>query len=231
MKKPAILYVEDEQFLGKIVMETLQSRGFEVHMATDGWQATEMLARQTPDLCVLDVMLPKKDGFTLAREIRQQFPDMPIIFLTAKTQTDDVLQGFEAGGNDYLRKPFSMEELIVRMQNLLKLHQKQPVAKPGTPDMVPMGAFEFFPQRYELKFRGQVRKLSHRETELLTIFAENQNKVIQRKDILLKVWSDDSFFNSRNLDVYITKIRGYLKEDPQLQIISIKNVGYHFLTE
>ena len=221
-----ILYVEDEPFLGKIVKESLESRDFEVLMVDDGNEVIHSFEQFQPDLCVLDVMLPNKDGYTLGKEIRQLNASMPILFLTAKTQTEDVLKGFQSGGNDYIRKPFSMEELIVRIQNLVQLaHGKtMPVANGATA----IGRYEFLPQKYELRHGEQVRKLSYRETELLKILVEHRNLTVSRKDMLMKVWGDDSFFNSRNLDVYITKLRDYLKEDPAIQLVTIKGVGYHF---
>lgn len=222
-----VLYVEDEQFLGRIVKDSLESRGFQTLMLPDGRQITERVREFQPDICVLDVMLPYKDGFTLAQEIRQVAPKIPILFLTAKTQAEDAVQGFQAGGNDYIRKPFSLEELIARIRNLLQLTREQSSKRPdGT---ITIGRYIFLPHRYELRIGDEVRKLSHRESELLSIFAENQNQIINRQEILMRVWHDDSFFNSRNLDVYITKLRNLLKEDPNIQIVSIKNVGYHFL--
>lgn len=220
-----VLYVEDEPFLGRIVKESLESRDFSVSMVDDGKNAIENFTSYKPDICVLDVMLPNKDGYTIASEIRKVNPSIPIIFVTAKTQTDDLLKGFESGGNDYIRKPFSMEELIVRINNLLRLsNQKNPSAS----ENVVIGRYQFNPQRYELKINDQVKKLSHREANLLLLLLENRNGPTQRKDILMKLWGDDSFFNSRNLDVYVTKLRDYLKEDPSIEIITIKGVGYHF---
>jgi DNA-binding response OmpR family regulator len=221
-----ILYVEDEPFLGRIVKESLESRNFIVMMVDDGKNAMEAYRAFSPDLCVLDIMLPNKDGYSIASEVRKLKPSLPIIFVTAKTQTEDLLKGFESGGNDYIRKPFSMEELIVRINNLLQLtlHQKSPVAF----ETVIIGKYQFNPLRYELKFGDQVRKLSHREAQLLSLLLENRNGPTQRKDILLKLWGDDSFFNSRNLDVYVTKLRDFLKDDPSIEIITIKGVGYHF---
>ena len=221
-----ILYVEDEPFLGKIVKESLESRDFEVLMVDDGNEVIRNFEQFQPDLCVLDVMLPNKDGYTIGKEIRQLSAAMPILFLTAKTQTEDVLKGFQSGGNDYIRKPFSMEELIVRIQNLVQLtHGK---AMPVANGAMAIGRYEFLPQKYELRHSEQVRKLSYRETELLKILVEHRNLTVSRKDMLMKVWGDDSFFNSRNLDVYITKLRDYLKEDPTVQLVTIKGVGYHF---
>jgi DNA-binding response OmpR family regulator len=225
--KTKILYVEDEPFLGRIVKESLESREFEVNMATDGNQATTLFGKIKPDICVLDVMLPHKDGYAIAKEIRKADPTIPIIFVTAKTQTEDLLKGFESGGNDYLRKPFSMEELIVRVNNLIQISNNGR-AKTQADNFV-IGQFEFNSLRYELKSKTTSKKLSHREASLLQMLCENQNATVQRKDILLKLWGDDSFFNSRNLDVYITKLRDYLKEDPNVEIITIKGVGYQFV--
>ncbi|RYU94476.1 response regulator transcription factor [Emticicia agri] len=222
-----ILYVEDEPFLGKIVKESLESRNFEVKMVADGNLVLKAFEQFKPDICVLDVMLPNKDGYTIGNEIRQLKPALPIIFLTAKTQTDDVLKGFQSGGNDYIRKPFSMEELIVRINNLLLLLNSKGVTPTGS---IILGKYEFLPQKYELRLNDNCRKLSHRETELLKIFTENRNFTVNRKEILMKIWGDDSFFNSRNLDVYITKLRDYLKEDETLELMTIKGVGYHFTT-
>jgi DNA-binding response OmpR family regulator len=225
--KIKILYVEDEPFLGRIVKESLESRDFEVNMANDGAKALDLFRKVSPDICVLDIMLPSKDGYSIAKSVRQLNPNVPIIFVTAKTQTDDLLKGFEAGGNDYLRKPFSMEELIVRVNNLLNLSKKN---KPAIPiGIVTLGSFEFDVTRYDLKIGGTSRKLSHREAMLLQILTENRNSVVIRKDILMRIWGDDSFFNSRNLDVYITKLRDYLKGDDNIEIITIKGVGYQFV--
>jgi DNA-binding response OmpR family regulator len=226
--KTKVLYVEDEPFLGRIVKESLESRNFDVTMLTDGKQVQSTFEKIKPDICVFDIMLPVKDGYTLAREVRQVNPGVPIIFVTAKIQTEDVMKGFESGGNDYIRKPFSMEELIVRINNLLQLTQQH--KNNVIPENIQIGRYEFNPSRYELTIADQVRKLSHREANLLGILSENRNGTTQRKDILLRVWGDDSFFNSRNLDVYITKLRDYLKEDPRIEIITIKGVGYHFST-
>lgn len=223
-----ILYVEDEPFLGKIVKESLESRGFEVGMVADGREVVEEFKKFQPIICVLDIMLPHRDGYALAQDIRQLNPEMPIIFLTAKTQTEDVLKGFQSGGNDYIRKPFSMEELIVRIQNLLQLTQQKVTTTVAPNGHIELGQYTFYPHRYELHHADGLRKLSHRETELLSILAENLNFTVSRRDILLRVWGDDSFFNSRNLDVYITRLRDYLRADTALEILTLKGVGYLF---
>lgn len=226
MNRIRVLYVEDEPFLGRIVKESLESRGFEVCMVNDGGEAFSTFQREKPDICVLDVMLPHQDGYTIAREIRKVNPHIPVIFVTAKIQTEDLIEGFQSGGNDYIRKPFSMEELIVRIQNLMKI--TGPGAS-GSGTSQRMGQFEFFPARFELKGPDGVRKLSAREASLLKLLTESPNKTVQRKEILLKLWGDDSFFNSRNLDVYITKLREYFRADPTVEIVTIKGVGYHFI--
>ncbi len=225
-----ILYVEDEPFLGKIVKESLESRQFDVKMVADGALVMAEFELFQPDICVLDVMLPNVDGFTLGHELRKKNPQLPILFLTAKTQTEDVLKGFESGGNDYIRKPFSMEELIVRVQNLVKItHSNLGLTAPSVFESKAIGKYAFIPQRYELRIGENARKLSHRESELLKILDENRHFTVLRKDILLKIWGDDSFYNSRNLDVYITKLRDYFKEDSTIQIMTIKGVGYNFI--
>lgn len=226
MSKVRILYVEDEPFLGRIVKESLESRHFDVNMISDGRDAVQHFKQIKPAICVLDIMLPHKDGYAIAQEIRSIDADIPIIFVTAKTQTEDLIKGFELGGNDYLRKPFSMEELIVRVNNLLKLSKNSPG---GAAESIMLGKLEFLPNRYELKSGEAVRKLSHREAVLLQILSENKNSIVSRKDVLMRVWGDDSFFNSRNLDVYITRLRDFLKEDPSVEIVTIKGVGYRFV--
>jgi DNA-binding response OmpR family regulator len=228
MSKIKILYVEDELFLGKIVKESLESRQFEVVMESDGTNVLAVFREMKPDVCVLDVMLPNKDGFTIAGEIREINGRVPIIFLTAKTQTNDLVKGFSLGGNDYIRKPFSMEELIVRIENALRF--KEPGAKAiNGKDTLRIGNYNFNVARQLLSGYNEERKLSFRESELLKLLYENRDKIIDRKDILNLLWGNDSFFNSRNLDVYITKLRSYLKEDEVLEIITIKGVGYRFV--
>ena len=230
MEQVKVLYVEDEPFLGKIVKESLESRNFLVQMEENGNRAFGAFQQFQPDICVLDVMLPGKDGFTIGQEIRKIDSTTPIIFLTARNQTEDVLKGFKLGGNDYLKKPFSMEELIVRIHNLLQLAQGRTPQVP-LEDGIPLGSYTFFPHKYELHRQDQIRQLSHRETELLKIFSSHQNIPVQRKEILNTVWGDDSFFNSRNLDVYIKKLRDYLSADNSVRIVTLKGVGYHFIVE
>ena len=227
MSKTKVFYVEDELFLARIVKESLESREFDVIMENDGAKAVDLFKKSQPDICVLDVMLPNKDGFEIADEIREINENIPIIFLTAKAQTEDVIKGFTLGGNDYIRKPFSMEELIIRIQNLLRLRKDG--SKKINAESIRMGKYNFQINRQVLSNDQEMRKLSFRESELLKLLYESRDKVIDRRDILNLLWGNDSFFNSRNLDVYITKLRSYLKEDPSLEIITIKGIGYRFV--
>jgi len=225
MPKIKVLYIEDELFLGKIVKESLESRGFEVLMENDGAKALSSFRKLSPDVCVLDIMLPNKDGFEIAEEIRSLDKDIPILFVTAKGGTEDVVKGFTLGGNDYIRKPFSMEEMIVRIHNTLRNRETQPTSA-LTDGPVNIGRYRFLWKKQVLALGEEQRKLSFRENELLKYLYTHRDNVIDRKDILQLLWGNDSFFNSRNLDVYITKLRSYLKEDESLEIITIKGVGY-----
>jgi DNA-binding response OmpR family regulator len=227
MSRIKVLYAEDEVFLGKIVKETLEGRGFEVIMETHGARVLTAFENGQPDICVLDVMLPDVSGFELAEAIRKRNDDVPIIFLTARTQTEDLVRGFRTGGNDYIRKPFSMEELIVRIENCLRVRKE--VSPVVVPEVLTFGRFGFHVRRQVLTGFGEERKLSYRESELLRQLWLHRDKVIAREDILQAIWGNDSFLNSRNLDVYITRIRGYLKADERVEILTIKGVGYRFV--
>ena len=227
MRKIKVLYVEDELFLGKIVKESLESRGFEVLMESDGANVMPSFLKLRPDVCVLDIMLPNKDGFEIAEEIRDLDKEVPILFVTARGRTEDVVRGFTLGGNDYIRKPFSMEEMIVRIHNTLRTREGAAVALSDGP--VDIGKYRFLWKRQVLVLGDAERKLSFRENELLKFLYTHRDKVIDRKEILQLLWGSDSFFNSRNLDVYITKLRSYIKEDGSLEIITIKGVGYRFV--
>ena len=223
-----ILYLEDEHLLGRIVKESLTSRGFDIRLVTDGNNLIRHFEEFHPHICVLDIMVPNIDGYSLAQTIRQSDNKVPILFLSAKNQTQDVLKGFESGGNDYLKKPFSMEELIVRINNLIHLSgliqrhsDKRTVIK--------IGAFEFNYGKFELAIAEEKIMLSHRENELVKLFAEHQNKQIDRRLILKAIWGDDSMYNSRNLDVYIRKLRVYFEKDPHIELKTLRGVGYHLV--
>jgi DNA-binding response OmpR family regulator len=225
MKKTKILYVEDETFLAKIVSETLETRGYDVVLEEDGGKAVQRFVEASPDVCVLDIMLPNKDGFAIADEIREKNTDVPIIFLSAKSQTSDVVSGFKLGANDYIRKPFSIEELIVRIENVLRHKTTTPEGQ----EEAKIGEYTFNIRRQTLTHPAESRKLSYRESELLRLLYEARDKIVERSEILTLLWGSDSFFNSRTLDVYITKLRGYLKHDPAIEIITIKGIGYRFV--
>ena len=227
MRKVHILYVEDELNLGTIVSETLEQKGFAVTLVKDGALVLPAIAKQVPELIVLDVMLPNVDGFTIGKKTKELYPQLPIIFLTAKTQTKDVVEGFQSGGTDYMRKPFSVEELIARIHNQLAL-QALPVSSEG---VIKMGSFNYYPKKLLLQQGEQQWQLSSREAEILNVFSRYINTTIDRKQLLLEVWGDDSFFHSRNLDVYIRKLREYFQADAHIHIITLKGKGYQFVID
>lgn len=220
--KIKLLLAEDEAALGRIIKESLETRNFEVILCEDGEKAFDKYRSETPEILVLDVMMPKKDGFTLAKEIRAVDDTIPIIFLTAKSQTADVLEGFSIGGNDYLKKPFSMEELIVRVHNLLNRSKVQ-----KTSDVLELGSYSFdFPKQH-LQYKDEASvQLTHREAHLLFHLLKNKNKVLDRSIILNKLWGTDDFFSARSMDVFITKLRKKLNKDERIQIINVRGFGY-----
>ena len=219
-----ILLAEDEPSLGQIIKESLETRNFEVFSAENGVEAYEIYVKEQPEILVLDVMMPKKDGFTLAKEIRQENSTIPIIFLTAKSQTKDVLEGFSHGGNDYLKKPFSMEELIVRIHSLLnRVSLKKDYEK------IMIGKYFFNYKKQTLQFNNTSELLTHRETELLFNLWQQKNEVLDRTFILKKLWGNDDFFNARSMDVFISKLRKKLKNDKNIQIINIRGFGYKLM--
>ena len=226
-----ILLIEDEWQLGQIVKDSLEMRGFDMLYAADGKEGLRLYQQNKPDVVVLDIMMPNMDGFSVTTEIRKQDKLTPIIFLTAKSQTADVVKGFELGGNDYLKKPFSMDELIVRIKALLQRSGEQPAAAAAadSQDVVMIGQYAFNYIKQTLTRNGQPVFLSHREAEILRRLYDNKNQVMERKTVLLDLWGDDSFFNARSMDVFITKLRRYLKEDPRVQIVNIRGVGYKLI--
>ncbi len=219
-----ILLAEDEPSLGQIIKESLETRNFEVLLCANGEEAYKVYKTENPLLLVLDVMMPKKDGFTLAKEIREENQDIPIIFLTAKSQTEDVVEGFSLGGNDYLKKPFSMEELIVRINALLKRGKDELNDGP-----IKIGNYIFNLKKQTLEIATEIENLTHREAHLLYYLIKNKNQVLERSFILKKLWGDDDFFNARSMDVFITKLRKKLKEDTAIQIINVRGYGYKLI--
>lgn len=224
-KKTKVLFVEDEQSLGLIVKESLEIRGFEVVYCQDGKAGLHAFRTDKPDICVLDIMMPVKDGYALAEEIRKIDQQTPIIFLTARSQTPDVVKGFEVGGNDYIKKPFSMEELIVRIQARLA----EPSGEPADQDktiLFKIGKYLFDYKKQTLEFQHSISRLTHREAEILRLLCINRNQVLERSYVLKKVWGDDNFFNARSMDVFITKLRKHLQNDTSIEIINVRGIGY-----
>ncbi len=222
-----ILYVEDEVNLASIVKDTLESSGYTVHLVTDGALVLDAATAFEPDICVLDVMLPNVDGFALGKALSKSTPTLPIIYLTAKSQTSDVVQGFNSGGSDYLKKPFSMEELMVRIDNLLSL--KGAKTSTNSEKALAIGQYTCDAIKLELRNGNNTRQLSYRESELLQYFAQHLNNVVVKKDLLLAVWGDDSYYNARNLDVYMRKLRTYFEADSSISILTLRGVGYRFV--
>lgn len=223
--KTTILLAEDEPALGQIIKESLETRDFNVLLCDDGEKALNIYQTKSPELPVLDVMMPKKDGFTLAKDIRAIDDTIPIIFLTPKSQTQDVVEGFSIGGNDYLKKPFSMEELIVRINNLL---HRTTIQK--TSEIFEIGdyTFDFPKQTLQLKDENSCQ-LTHREAHLLFHLVKNKNQVLDRSIILNKLWGNDDFFNARSMDVFITKLRKKLNKDNSIQILNVRGFGYKLI--
>ena len=224
MSKIKVLLAEDEASLGMIVKESLETRNFTVFHAENGEEAFDIYRKEKPDVLVLDVMMPKKDGFTLAKEIRLENKKIPIIFLTAKSQTSDVLEGFNHGGNDYLKKPFSMEELIVRIKSLLnRIETKTNV------DAIKIGNYLFNLTKQTLENSLKIQQLTHREAQLLFHLFEKKNEILDRTFILNKLWGNNDFFNARSMDVFISKLRKKLKKDTNIKIINIRGFGYKLI--
>ncbi|PSK93327.1 response regulator transcription factor [Taibaiella chishuiensis] len=227
-----ILLAEDELVLGKLIKEALERKSFEVLWARNGQEAYDLYCAHRPALCVLDIMMPVSNGFVVAANIRALSKDVPILFLTARSETDDVIRGFEAGGNDYMKKPFSLEEFQLRVQELLRRNQ-QPSATPAVVAMenFVLGIYQFSPVSQVLKCDKETIKLSFKESELLNALISYKNTLMPRKEILMQLWGDDSFFHSRTMDVYIGKLRRYLKHDTNLSIVNIRGFGFKLIEE
>lgn len=224
-EKKFVLLAEDEPALGRIVKESLETRNFIVALATDGEEVLKICRDKSPDLLVLDVMMPKKDGFSVAQEIRKLDNQIPIIFLTAKSQTKNVLEGFAVGGDDYMKKPFSMEELIVRINNLIQRKDTK-----EQPEQFSLGDYLFDYHRQILQYKdGEKIVLTTREADLLYHLLTNRNHVLDRSPILLKLWGNDDYFSARSMDVFISKLRRKLARDPDIQIINVRGYGYKMI--
>lgn len=223
MAKKKILYIEDELSLATMVKDTLEIAGYEVLHLENGLGIIEKTKTFEPHIFVIDVMLPHKDGFTIGEELKKEFPDIPIIYLTAKSLVEDVIKGFESGGNDYMKKPFSVKELIVRIENLTKHKLNQNITQEKK---IKFGKFEFSHKQLTLSNAETTQQLSFKEAEILNMLCTTLNQNVDRKAILLEVWGDDSYYNSRNLDVYIKKIRNYLLADENINLKTLRGVGY-----
>lgn len=225
-EKLTILLCEDDENLGMLLREFLMAKGFNVDLFPDGERGYKAFLKGTYDLCVLDVMMPKKDGFTLAAEIRGVNADIPIIFLTAKNMKEDILEGFKIGADDYITKPFSMEELVSRISAILRRVRGK---KEKEITMYRIGRFTFDTQKQTLAIGDASKKLTTKESELLALLCSHMNEILERNYALKSIWVDDNYFNARSMDVYITKLRKLLKEDPAIEIINIHGKGYKLI--
>ena len=226
--KVRVLLAEDDENLGSLLQEYLTARNFEADWVMNGEKAFRFFEKNHYDLCILDVMMPVKDGFTLATEIRMIDSGMPIIFLTAKSMKEDILEGFARGADDYITKPFSMEELIFRIEAILR---RTKGATESKNNIQYIGKYEFDPQKQTLTYKNQVQNLTTKETDLLKLLVNNKNRVLERNFALKAIWIDDNYFNARSMDVYITKLRKYLKEDSSVQIINVHGKGFKLIVE
>ena len=230
MSKGRILYVEDDLTLSFVTRDNLEMRGYSVDSCEDGVTALEKVTSQPFDICVLDVMLPKMDGFMLARKIREFNQAIPIIYLTARSTSEDKIYGLQQGGDDYITKPFSIEELVLKIEIFLK-RSKIELRQEIMNESFVFGIFTFSPINLRLSNDGSIQDLTHRESLLLEYLIKHRNKVVKREEILKSVWGNDHFFSSRSMDVFISRLRKMLKSDPSLKIESIHNVGYRLLIE
>ncbi len=222
---PKILLVEDDMNLGFVIQDSLKMEGFKVHLCKDGKEGLLQFNKDKYDLCLLDVMMPKKDGFSLAEDIRKTDVDVPIVFLTARDMAEDKIQGFKLGADDYITKPFSSEELVLRIKAILK---RNPNFKESPKDKskYQIGNYQFDFPNYELKIGEDKKKLTKKEAELLKLLCEHQDQVLERELIANMIWGDDSYFVGRSMDVFITKLRKYLSDDPSLAIVNVHGVGF-----
>ena len=224
--KIRVLLAEDDENLGVLLKEYLKARNFDAELFINGEKALRSFERNTYDICVLDVMMPIMDGFTVAKEIRKLKKETPIVFLTAKSMKEDVLEGFAIGADDYLTKPFSMEELIFRIEAILRRTK-------GTTDSdvhtFQLGGYSFDYLKQTLTFADKTQKLTTKESDLLKLLCDNKNSILERNYALKSIWIDDNYFNARSMDVYITKLRKYLKEEPGIQILNIHGKGFKLL--
>lgn len=234
MDKIKVLLVEDETTLAMIIKDTLDAQGFDITTAENGEEGLRTFFEVRPHVLVADVMMPKMDGFEMVKRIRKSDKVTPVLFLTARSAINDVVEGFELGANDYLKKPFGMQELIVRIRALALrnslLQQMSGLQGNKEGELLEIGLYTLNPTTQQLSFAGLAEELSNRESEILRMLAENKSKVVETQDILLKLWGDDSFFNSRSLQVFITKLRHKLNKDERIKIINVRGIGYKLIS-
>jgi two-component system OmpR family response regulator len=223
-----ILLAEDDNNLGILLRNYLSVKNFETELFINGNLALEAFSRGSFGLCILDIMMPEMDGLTLAREIRLTNPDIPIIFLTAKNQEDDIIEGFKSGADDYITKPFSMEELLYRIEAILRRTSSSGVIKKD--DSYTIGGYSFDPLKQLLVYKDQTIKLTTKESELLDLLCRRGNEILERNYALKTIWIDDNYFNARSMDVYITRLRKYLRKDLSVKILNVHGRGYKLIS-
>jgi|TARA_R110000782_G_scaffold267159_1_gene362273 two-component system, OmpR family, response regulator len=226
-EKIKLLLAEDDVNLGNLLSDFLKAKGYEVTLTNNGEEAFSNFIKGNYQLCLLDVMMPIKDGFTTAKEIRKINQKVPIIFLTAKSMKEDTLKGFEVGADDYISKPFSMEELLARINAVLRRSQEDNEAQNET--FFTIGNYTFDYQKRHLKYKGEATKLTSKESDLLRLLCLNENKVLDRTHALKAIWEDDNYFNARSMDVYIAKLRKHLNKDENIEIINVHGKGFRFV--
>jgi len=226
MVKIKILLVEDDENLGNILKNYLEAKSYECDWYLDGETAYKNFLINHYDLCILDIMMPYKDGYSVARDIRVTNKDIPIIFLTAKSMKDDVIEGFKAGADDYITKPFNMEELLFRIEVVIRRAKKELV---NSEEEFKIGKYVFDPNKQILRLEGKEQKLTTKEAELLKLLCINKNSILERNYALKTIWIDDNYYNARSMDVYIAKLRKYLKDDPSVQIINVHGKGFKLI--
>jgi two-component system OmpR family response regulator len=227
MNKIRILLAEDDSNLGILLRNYLTAKNYETKLFSNGILALEAFSSASFDLCILDIMMPEMDGLTLAKEIRLIKPEAPIIFLTAKNQKEDIIEGFRTGADDYISKPFSMEELLYRIEAILRRASSTFVNKPK--ESYSIGGYTFDPLKQILSYRNQPVKLTTKESELLELLCRQGNDILERNFALKTIWIDDNYFNARSMDVYITRLRKYLRKDPDVKILNIHGRGYKLI--
>ena len=227
-KKIKILLAEDDPNLGTILKAYLEAKGFPVKLAINGVEAHNMFLRETFDFCIFDVMMPEKDGFSLAKDIRKIDKKVPILFLTAKTMQEDIIEGLKIGADDYLTKPFSMEELLLRITAIIRRSNIED-ASASQKTFFHIGSYTFDYSRQILKYKGEEQKLTSKEAQLLKMLCDFTNDVLDRSLALNKIWLDDNYFNARSMDVYIAKLRKYLKHDPNVELLNVHGKGFKLI--